>query len=153
MIHKPVFCHVFQETTSRVTDGFGQLVAGFRLVLIAAKSICKSLVSVRLPTCISVALTGHFCEIWYWALLWTSVEKIQIGLKSERNIGHCCVSMATASVCIVLMATRTLTIQRDPLLRFHCDRLHEHPTQCCVIHALSVLLLSVFNLISEGLPK
>lgn len=105
MIHKPVFCHVFQGTTARVTDRFGQLVVGFRLVLIAAKSAYKPLMPVRLPTCMSAALTGHLCEIWYWALLLKSVEEIQIGLKSGRNIGHCCISVATASVCIVLIAT------------------------------------------------
>ena len=28
-----------------------------------------------------------FREIWYWRLLWKSVEKLQILLKSERNVG------------------------------------------------------------------
>jgi len=30
-----------------------------------------------------------FCGIWYSWLLWKSVKKIQIWLKSEKNIGHC----------------------------------------------------------------
>lgn len=105
MIYKPVFCHIFQEITTRVTERFGQLMVGFRLVLIATKSTYK--LRHVCPSAHMYERGSHwtdFCEIWYWALLWKSVEKIQIGLKSERNIRHCCVSMATPSVCVVLIA-------------------------------------------------
>jgi len=68
---KPVFCHVFEETTSSVTDRFGQLMVGFRLVLIAAKSSYK-LHHVR-PSAHMYERRGSrwtdLCEIWYWALL------------------------------------------------------------------------------------
>ena len=109
MICKPVFCHVFHETTSSVIDRFVQLVEGFRLVLIAAKSSYK-LRHVR-PSAHMYERGSRWtdlCEIWYWALLWKSVEKIQIWLKSEINIGHCCVSVATPSVCVALIAAHVL---------------------------------------------
>jgi hypothetical protein len=30
----------------------------------------------------------YFREIWYWVLLWSCVEKVQIWLKSDKNMGH-----------------------------------------------------------------
>jgi hypothetical protein len=45
--------------------------------------------SVRLSICINSALTGwSFREIWYWGLLLECVEKINVSLKSDMNIGY-----------------------------------------------------------------
>ena len=80
-----------------------------------------------LASCPSVRMHQHgsywtdYLEIWYWKLIWKSVEKIQFWLKSDKNFGHftwipkyvftilkrthCCVSIATLSVCLLLTAT------------------------------------------------
>lgn len=143
-MYKPVFCRVFQENTTRVTDRFGQLMVGFRLVLIAAKSAYK-LHHVR-PIASMHERGFHwtdYCEIWYRALLRKSVEKIQIGLISERNIGHLRFHGNAFITHCIDSGTCTSTIQREPLLRFHCYLLHRHTTQCCVTHALFLVTVRI----------
>ena len=61
-----------------------------RLNRLSCKKWIIALLCLYLSACIISATTGQiFCEIWNWTFLLEFIEKIQIWLKVDKNIGHC----------------------------------------------------------------
>ena len=91
-------------------------------------SVCLCL-SGRMSVCPSVRMHQHgsnwtdFHQIWHWRLLWKSVARIQIWLKSSESIGH-----FTRKLKYVLLLPATLDRRKSALIDWNYIRLLALPS-------------------------
>ena len=65
-----------------------------------------------------------FYEIWYWSILWKSVEKIQVVLKSDKNTGHFTWILAYVYDHIVLISSNNEKCFRHVVENINLNILH-----------------------------
>jgi hypothetical protein len=112
-----------------------------------------------------------FCELWYRKLVRESVEKLQISLKSDKNVGHFirrpkfvyivdnsadgthfCLSMSKFNGCILFMATcRSTTVQKEGIFALPWQQwIGESAQQRFVIRKWPILFSAWLN---QNYPK